>query len=190
MNKVYFEDQQYNGEHFTEQALGKGEYDYCTFSNCIFLNADLSSIIFSNCEFMHCDLSMAAIKDTAFREVKFTNCKLMGLRFDECNTFSLTLEFDSCVLNFSSFYKLSLKNTKFRDCKLEEVEFVSADLTNAVFGNCDLLNAVFEHTILESADFRTAINFSIDPEMNRIAKAKFSMHNIVGLLNKYKIVIS
>jgi hypothetical protein len=41
----------------------------------------------------------------------------------------------------------------------------------------------------QGADLRTAVNFSIDPATNRIAKAKFSTHNIAGLLHTYNIII-
>ena len=113
----------------------------------------------------------------------------MGLRFDDCNPFLLALDFEGCLLNFSSFYGLKLKKTAFKNCNLEEVEFSETDLTSANFENANLLKATFERSILESADFRTASNFSIDPELNRMSKAKFSSQNIVGLLHKYKIIV-
>ena len=56
------------------------------------------------------------------------------------------------------------------------------DLTSATFDNCDLTQAVFDNTILEKADFRTSFNYSIDTEINRIKKAKFSIWGISGLL--------
>jgi uncharacterized protein YjbI with pentapeptide repeats len=66
---------------------------------------------------------------------------------------------------------------------------VEADLNSTVFDNCDLLGAVFQNTILEKADFRTAYNYSIDPDINRVKKAKFSASGIAGLLDKYDIEI-
>jgi uncharacterized protein YjbI with pentapeptide repeats len=111
------------------------------------------------------------------------------LRFDDCNKFLLSFEFENCILNFSSFYKLKIKNTHFNNCKLEEVEFVGTDLTNSVFKNCDFRKAAFENTLLEKADLRTSFNFSINPETNKISKAKFSKQNIIGLLDNYKIIV-
>ncbi len=47
------------------------------------------------------------------------------------------------------------------------------------------MNRVFN----EGVDFRTSFNYSIDPQLNRIKKAKFSLPGIAGLLDKYDIVI-
>ena len=72
---------------------------------------------------------------------------------------------------------------------LQETDFTEADLTDAAFPECDLLKSTFENTILEKADFRTSFNYSIDPNLNRVKKAKFSMPAVVGLLDKYDIQI-
>jgi fluoroquinolone resistance protein len=76
------------------------------------------------------------------------------------------------------------------NCKLHEVEFIEADLTNARFEGCDLSRATFENTILSGTDFRSAFNFSIDPEINKMKKAKFSTAGLAGLLDKYEIAVS
>ncbi|WP_373542362.1 pentapeptide repeat-containing protein [Chamaesiphon sp.] len=65
----------------------------------------------------------------------------------------------------------------------------SGDLSSSVFDNCDLTRTIFARTILEKADFRNSFNYSIDPELNRIKKAKFSQSGIAGLLDKYDIEI-
>ena len=62
-------------------------------------------------------------------------------------------------------------------------------MTAALFDQCNFKDAKFENTILEKADFRTSYNYSIDPDVNRIRKAKFSLPAVVGLLNKYDIEI-
>ena len=92
-------------------------------------------------------------------------------------------------MNLASFYKRKLKKTKFLNCSLQEVDFVEADLGAAIFDNCDMAGAIFDNTILEKADFRTSYNYAIDPELNKIKKAKFSMPGVLGLLLKYDIEI-
>ena len=77
----------------------------------------------------------------------------------------------------------------FGNCSLKQVDFEETELTLAAFNNCDLLHARFIKTILEKADLRTAINYSFDPEINKIKKAKFSYPGVQGLLDKYNIDI-
>ncbi len=78
---------------------------------------------------------------------------------------------------------------RFTECKLDEVDFTESDLTNSIFKNCDLTRTIFSNTNLEGSDFRTAENYSIDPEGNRITRAKFSKEGVIGLLDKYNIKI-
>ena len=84
---------------------------------------------------------------------------------------------------------MSLKRIQFRNSTLREVDFTETDLSNAVFHNCDLTRATFENTILEKADLRTSFNYSMDPGLNRIKKARFSMPAVIGLLDKYDIEV-
>lgn len=165
------------------------EYENCVFSSCHFENYDLSEIKFIDCTFNSCNLSLANIANTAFQNVKFYDCKMLGLHFELVNTFGLSLSFNGCRLDHSSFYKLKLKNTVFKNSQMQETNFAEADLTAATFENCDLMHAVFDRTLLEKADLRTATNFSINPETNRIKKAKFSITGLPGLLQKYQIEI-
>jgi uncharacterized protein YjbI with pentapeptide repeats len=114
---------------------------------------------------------------------------MLGFRFDSCDQLGMTVRFDNCQLDHASFYQVKLNHTVFNSTSLREVDFSEADLRNAILDQCDLLNATFDHTNLERADFSTALNYSIDPENNRIGGAKFSMPAVMGLLSKYRIVI-
>jgi uncharacterized protein YjbI with pentapeptide repeats len=114
---------------------------------------------------------------------------MLGLRFDTCKEFGLSFSFLNCVLDHASFYSMKIKNTVFKMCQLQSVDFTEADFTGAIFEQCDLLNATFEKTSIEKADFRTSYNYTIDPEMNRMKKARFSLSGVTGLLQKYDIVI-
>lgn len=167
----------------------KGEYENCIFNNCNFDHSDLSAFEFVGCVFNGCNLSLAQLNKAVFRDVQFKDCKMVGLRFDACSGFGLSFSFDGCRLNHSSFYKTKIKKTVFKNSQLRETDFAEADLTGSVFDNCDLVQAIFDHTTLEKADFRTAYNYSINPEINRIKKAKFSLLGVPGLLGKYDIDI-
>lgn len=185
----FIQDKTFIKQDFTASPLPKAEYDNCTFTGCIFDGADISGIIFTECEFDGCNLSMGQVKGTSLKNVGFTNCKMLGFNFQYCDPFLLEVSFTECILQLCSFYRLKLKNTAFSNCDLREADFTEADLTNAVLQDCELRGAVFQNTVLEKADLRTARNYSIDPDTNRIKKAKFSKDGIAGLLDKYQVII-
>lgn len=185
MQEIYTQDKTVERNN----TLIKGEYENCIFKDCDFADKDLSEFKFIDCTFKDCNLSLSKLNKTVFRDVKFKDCKMLGLRFDTCIEFGLSFSFDSCQLNHSSFYKTKIKKTIFKNSQLQEADFVEADLSSSVFENCNLQQAMFDQTTLEKADLRTSYNYSIDPEINRIKKAKFSIAGISGLLDKYDIDI-
>lgn len=186
---TYIVDKVFKSINFSIDSITPADFEGCNFENCIFSNTDLSNMNFIDCVFVSCDFSLAKVNNVTFSEVKFIGCKLLGLHFEDCNKLGLSFTFENCQLNLSSFYKLGLKNIRLKNCNLQEVDFTKSDLTNSIFDNCNLSATVFDNTILERADFRTAKNFSIDPEKNSINKAKFSLLGVVGLLDKYNIEI-
>ena len=189
MSLPYIENKKFEKINFSEEILPKGEYENCSFLNCIFYKSDVSNSAFRDCEFESCDFSLATIRNTVFSNIKFKNCKLLGLHFNDCNPFLLSAYFENCTLKLSTFYKLKIKGTWFKNCNIQEVDFTETDLANSIFENCDLQKAIFDDSNLEKVDFRTAYNYSINPELNRIKKAKFSSLGIAGLLDKYSIII-
>jgi fluoroquinolone resistance protein len=184
-----YEDKIIEKTDYSVNYLPKGQYENCSFLNCVFSNSDLTDIHFVDCVFRDCDFSLAKLYNTLLNDINFFNCKLLGLRFDICNDSGLSFNFENCNLKLSSFYKLKLKKTFFKNCNLQEVDFSEADLTGAVFKNCDLQRAGFQNTNLEKADLSSSYNYSIDPEKNKLKKARFSSPGILGLLDKYDLVI-
>jgi fluoroquinolone resistance protein len=189
MEPTFIDSIAYNKIDFKETALKKGEYENCIFNNCDFSGSDLSDIKFIECSFNGCNLSLAKLVKTTFCNITFRDCKMLGLRFDSCNEFGLSFSVENCTLNHSTFYQLKIKKTIFKNSHLIEADFTESDLTASIFDNCDLTGTTFENTNVEKTDFRTSHNYSIDPENNRIKKAKFSLSGLVGLLDKYDIEI-
>jgi len=184
------EDQSFNNINLQTHPFRFKEFECCRFNNCNFARAGLSNFRFVECTFTDCDLSNAKLGATTLNDIHFVNCKLLGLHFQDCSEFLFSVAFENSVLNFSSFYGRQLKKTVFKNTLLQEVDFTDANLAGAVFEKCDLMKAVFDNTVLEKADFRTAINYSIDPERNKVKKAKFDRLGLTGLLGKYDIEVS
>ena len=195
MKQVFIEEKTFDRTDFTQNPLSKGEYEYCKFVNCNFLKSDFSDIKFLECEFSGCNLSLVKLERSSLKEVKFKDCKMLGLNFGNCNAFEFVVYFDTCILNHSLFsditapvkQRVRFRRTVFKNSLLHEVDFTECDLSAAVFDNCDLTRTIFDRTMLEQADFRSSFNYSIDPELNRIKKAKFSQSGLAGLLEKYDL---
>lgn len=189
MEELLKSDETFEKTDFTKNPLLTGEYENCTFTACDFSSVNLSDSKFIDCQFVGCNLSLVNLSGTAFRDVKFHDCKMLGLHFETCNEFGLSFSVDGCILNHSSFFRVKLKKTIFRNSQFIEVDFTEADFSSTVFDNCDLTGAIFKNTNIEKADLRTSYGYSIDPEINRIKKAKFSLPAATGLLDKYDITI-
>lgn len=189
MEKLFITDQEFQGADYTLTRLPRGEYEQCTFTGCDFSNSFLDNTIFRECEFLECNLGNANLAHTTSSETTFSKCKMIGLRFELCDSLFMSFSFDHCNLNYCSFYGLTLKNLRLESCMLHETDFSNTNLSGASFNQSDLQRAVFSNTGLERADFPTAYNFSIDPQENKLRKASFSKEGLPGLLDKYGIFI-
>ncbi|MBG6109579.1 uncharacterized protein YjbI with pentapeptide repeats [Flavobacterium sp. CG_9.10] len=171
------------------KRINNREFEDCVFKSCDFSNSNFSNNTFMDCEFIDCNLAMTDLTGTSLKTVSFKNCKLLGIHFNTCTDFLFSVNFQDCVLDYSSFANKKMPKTKFNACSMKEVTFGGANLTNSVFENCNLDNAVFNDTQLAGVDFTSAYNYKIDPEFNPMKKAKFSAQGIPGLLDKYDIKI-
>ena len=181
-------------EHFDKEDFrvrtAARSYEDCLFTGCLFSSADLRDCEFTDCRFERCDLSMALLENTSMRTVRFHECKLLGTSFENCNQILFAPDFERCLLDYASFRRAKLRKRLFCGCSLRQADFSAADLSGAVFADCDLDGATFDRTVLEKTDFSTARNYSIDPETNRIRRARFSIGGLPGLLGRYDIDIS
>lgn len=186
---TYLVDKTFENIDFREQMPEPADYENCTFINCTFSDVNLSESVFEECDFEQCDLSNARLVQTAFKNVHFKSCKLIGLQFDTCNQFLLEFRFEECILNYASFYGLKIPKSYFSACSLLETDFRESDLAKAVFSACQLGGAMFENTNLQGADMRNNKDITLSPELNHIWGAKFSLENLPGLLQKYNIKV-
>lgn len=186
---AYFLEQTFSKRDFAAEPWTKGDYEACVFQDCRWESGDWSGCTFVDCTFVFCDLSLAKFVGTAFRDVVFKDCKMLGLRWDRCSSLGLAVAFERCQLDHTSFYSVKLKNTRFDGSSLRDVDFAESDLTGASFSGCTLAGATFEQTILDGADFRTAEGAVINPADNRMKNARFSLAGLPGLLAQYGLRI-
>ncbi len=189
MEALVHEHKTFEKVSYTGKEAKSREFEYCTFKTCDFSNTDFSHSRFSDCTFIGCNLSMLKLHRAALHNVSFQECKLLGVNFSECDDFIFSVRFENCILDYASFMQKKMAKTQFIASSLKNVAFANATLDKAVFEKTDLGGAVFNGTQLKEADFTTAFNYDIDPELNNIRRAKFSLYGVSGLLTKHGIRI-
>ncbi len=183
------DDQLLENIDYTDKSLINHHFANCVFTNCNFTNTDISYTDFEDCTFNICNFSQTIVNTIGLKNVVFNDTKLLGFKFNHCKDFLFEVSFKNCQIDYASFFEKKMKKTIFADCSIKEVDFENADLSMVVFSNCNLQDASFINCNLEKTDFRTARNFIIDPEQNKIKNAKFSHVGLEGLLSKYGIEV-
>lgn len=174
---------------FSQEKLTYAIFEECQFTVCNFEKVNLTNYVFVECVFTGCNFSLTNFTNASIQGAEFRKCKMMGVRFDQCNQSLLSFSFNECILHLASFRQLKIPGTKFLNCNLKEVDFTESNLTKALIKQSDLYLAVFDNTLLENADLRTAENYSIDPENNYVNGAKVSLNGLPGMLQKYGLEI-
>ncbi len=179
----------FSNKDFSEKKISGKEFERCTFTNCNFSSSAILQSDFVDCLFDNCNFSMAKLNHSGLKNCDFVNSKIVGVDFSVCNDFLFTVNFKNCQLDYSTFFQKKMKKTQFIECSLKEADLSEVDLSEAIFHNCDLTGTVFDRTILFKSDLRTARNYIIDPENNKLKKARLAYPGLLGLLEKYDLVI-
>lgn len=171
------------------QKLKNVDFTNCTFTNCKFFESQIIDSNLENASFDGCDLSLLKIKGSIFSDVLFSESKLTGINWTELGGLIFSVNFKKCILKDSIFVEMNLRDARFTDCDLSDTDFSYANLVDSSFEGCDLKNASFENTDLRGADLSKATNYSINPGMNKIKGAKFSLPEVLSFLDYLDIKV-
>jgi uncharacterized protein YjbI with pentapeptide repeats len=181
-------EQEFKNVSFENDLIGF-RFDECSFSNCSFDNIKLNNSRFIECSFDECSFSNIEAISTSFPSVQFKNCKIVGVDFSTCDQTILNLRFSNSKLMYCNFQKMKLKKAEFGDCEIQECDFYKANLENSNFENSNLEGSIFEGTTLIKANLKNAKNYIINPNMNEIRGAIFSIPEVLTLLKPLQITI-
>ena len=134
------------------------------------------------------------MKDTSFANTRFAESQLLGINWTQSewaanSLLSRPVNFQSCVLNYSTFMGLNLEKVIINHCVAHEVSFEDANLSYTDCTGTDFENSRFARTNLTGADFRRAINYQIDPSINTLKRTKFNLPEAMSLLYNLDIVL-
>ena len=188
-----FDKDTYYRETFTglslENETVKGVFfEECVFENCSFVTCTFERCRFLTCKLTGCILSAIMPTNTRFEDVSFVSCKAIGVNWSRAME-TRKLRFRDSQVNYSNFRFAKLPDLMMVNCEARDSDFIEADLKGAVMKKTDFQNTYFSKTNLTNADFREAVNYSIDPATNILKKTKFSMPEVMGLLDSFDIII-
>jgi len=184
-----FEDQKFHNLKNAQADLRSKTFSQCTFVNCDFTESNFTDSKFTECKFTQTNLSLATLDGFKLQDVRFSESKLVGVDFTRCNTFLFEINFHGCVLSGCNFSSLKLPGTSFKECTVKECDFVDADLTGSNFFKSNLKGSLFHHTNLSKVNLVDAKDFSINPETNKLEKAKVSLTEAVVLMEYLGLII-
>ncbi len=169
--------------------MERKEFEQITFKNKQFYSDELENAVLTDCIFYECKISGLSLKNTRFHGVQFNYCKIEGVSFTQLNRLVLDMNFNECLIRSSNFTDLDIKKTKFIKCTITDSDFINTILKEADFSSSDLKGSVFHNADLREAFFENAVNYNINPAVNRIKKAVFSLPEALNLLSHLDIII-
>lgn len=144
-------------------ALKAMEFDDCTFTGASMLEGRLFGAMFTECRFVDCDLSLADLTNTSFSSCTFERSKLVGVAWRRLRTSGLGQPyFSECKLDLGSFQQATADRWVFERCSLVDVDFSDVTLTRSRFTDCDLTRARFADADLRDANLKGSYGYRID----------------------------
>lgn len=164
----------------------------CVFERCAFSDAQLLLCTFANCLFRDCDLSLINPEGSAFVQVRFEACKVIGVNWTVANwdSYLSGIHFVDCSVNYATFIGLDLKGITLKRCVAWEADFAEANLTGADCTKTDFRDSRFLHTDLTEVDFTGASNYAIAANLNTLKKTQFSLPEAMNLLHSLDIILT
>lgn len=189
LKEAIFEDECFTGLNCADLDLSDRIFRDCEFVDCDFSGSKLSKCQFSDCEFKQCNFSNAKLYATKISEAYFVECKMDGIDFTTCNQMLFSINLKRCKIAYGIFSGLQMSGYNLSGSALTNCLFEETDLSRANLSDCDLKGSTFDRTNLTSADLRSSTGYQIDPNTNKISKARFSYPEVLSLLKPFGVVV-
>lgn len=186
MNPIFTTDHDFADQKFEEIDFRGETIEGRTFEDCTFSRVNFNGSSFIRCRFLDCtfdqsDLSNLILMSSDLKNVKFIDCKLVGVNWTAASVL-MHSTWQNSILNYGNFSGLDLRKSMMQNCVAREADFAETNLSEANLKETDFTAARFANTNLTKSDLRQAKNYSIRPDSNKIKKAKFSLPEAMLLL--------
>lgn len=189
LNKKDWDSHTFKKIQLADADLSNMSFEDCVFKDCEFTDCNLRNVSFNNCSFESCNISNSNLHQSKMGEVLFTGCKLVGIDFSTCKKLLFSMKIEACNLLMCNFSGLKLDGMSFGSSVFKDCDFYEASLSGTDFSKCDLQGTLFDNCNMVKADFRHATGYAIDPNKNKVKKAKFSMPEVLSFLAPLELEI-
>lgn len=175
-----FEHETFVGVDMQGLDCSRKEFEGCTFKNAKLPESRWMGAVLEDCTFELCDLANMVPRGLTARDVRFNECKLLGVDWTGIGT-APRVAFEACNLRYSIFANVDLRRTAFFRSVITEGTFVAVDLTESDFDGSDLTGTTFSECVLRKTDFTRARGLLVDPAKNRVKDVRVSIESAVLL---------
>lgn len=193
MNAGYYEEELLENKTFSSEILQDIEFVECSFVNCDFSHAQLDRVSFTNCDFKKCHFDSPQFSYCELRDGVFFHCSFIGIQWEELKPSgrlaTILTKMENCTLKYNNFVNIPLDKVSFTESTIIETMFADCSLKSSSFQKANLSNTEFFQCDLRKSNFQQAVSYTIDVKTCQLKDAKFSMPEVLNLLDTFQIKI-
>ena len=163
------------------------------FDHCRWLGTRVQNCRFNACTFDHCNFSGVVFSFTTMKDAWLLNSAFRSMAWGglqgKSGVFQPFGKIKNCAFRYNDFSGMALNGFDWTGAELQQCTFDDTRLAGASFYGVRLGRTRFTRCDLQKADLRTAEEYAIDLETNKLKGARFSFPDVVRLLDGTGIVI-
>ena len=187
----------YQGETFANydpgELLENAEFEDCVFDHCRWLGTRVQNCRFNACTFDHCNFFRRGVQlyhhERCLAAEQCVPLHGVGRAAGQKRGVPAVWQNQNCAFRYNDFSGMALNGFDWTGAELQQCTFDDTRLAGASFYGVRLGGTRFTRCDLQKADLRTAEEYAIDLETNKLKGARFSFPDVVRLLDGTGIVI-
>lgn len=195
MKNNKYESKVFEDLNFTNEVFENYQFKECHFINCAFEECTAKAILLSDCIFENCIfLNLKGKNRSQMQNIEFKKCQILGINWQDFFSDVIFVHpiarFKNCSMKYNTFFDIDFKKFDFSGNEILHSLFNECELGESNFKNTRLDRTEFIKCNLKKADLREAKGYNVDILTCKLKAAKFSMPEVLSLLNALEIEIN
>lgn len=193
MFESYEEGKNFETLNLVGETVEDVEFVDCHFRSCRFVDCQFSSVSFVDCVFTDCAMVSPIFSNSEMKHMEFKACQLQGISWEEVKPMGkiarLLSKMEGCTVKYSQFVDIYLDKVSFARSNIAQSMFANCALKSSDFSQCKLSETEFFQCDLQKSNFQQASSYTIDVATCKLKGGKFSMPEVLNLLDSFEIII-